>query len=85
MIDNLESLIDLVKEELVKNKIHVERIKKTVSGSSAYFYTSKGCIRLSDHHNKHSFDKCICAITIPTTKIIVEKIISRINELYNKC
>lgn len=75
MIESIKELKELLIPEIKGIGLVIDRVKKTSSNQSIYIYTNKGTIRISDHHNKISFDKCLVSITTPVQKEVAIKMI----------
>lgn len=54
-------------------EVGIDAIKETET-NSIYLHTDLGVIRLSDHHNKLSADKCLVSIVVPVNSNYVERL-----------
>ncbi|KYG76409.1 hypothetical protein [Roseivirga spongicola] len=75
MIESIKEVRDLVIPVIQEIGLTIDRTKQTTSDQSIYIYTNEGVVRISDHHNQNSFDKCIVSITVPVKKEVAIKMI----------
>lgn len=75
MIEDIKELEDILTPVILQTGLNIDRVKETTSEQSIYIYTNEGVIRISDHHNQKSFDKCIVSITVPIKKEVAIKMI----------
>ena len=75
MINNITILKEILIPKIKGVGLKIDRIKETTSDQSIYIYTNKGVIRISDHHNQKSFEKCIVSIVVPVKSEIAIKMI----------
>lgn len=75
MIESIKELKEILIPEIKEIGLAIDRVKETTSDQSIYIYTNEGVIRISDHHNQKSFDKCVVSITTPVKKEVAIKMI----------